>query len=158
MQTRSRSLFTMLMAASLSAAVGSIVYAQCPMLSNGAQASGGTEEPAKKATSADGVSHTSELNFKKDVLEAKQPVLVDFYATWCGPCRMLGPIVESTSKLYSGKMTFFKVDIDKSPGLAARFGVVSIPTIKIFKNGRLVESSAGFLSESELKELIQKQL
>jgi len=108
--------------------------------------------------SAVGVSHTSASTFNRDVLSASKPVLVDFYASWCGPCKQLAPVVETVSKSYSKKMAFYKVDVDKNPELAQQYGVSSIPSIKIFKNGSLINSSVGSLSESELRTRIEQAL
>jgi thioredoxin 1 len=106
----------------------------------------------------EGVTETSEAKFSQDVLKASQPVFVDFYATWCGPCKILSPTVEELSKQYKGKVTFFKVDVDKNKKLAARFKIQAIPTCKIFKNGKFVDGTVGLVSAEELKGKIDKVL
>jgi len=136
------------------------MFAQCPYSNKGSSntSSAGGNSDVNAASSAQVVHHTSDATFKKDVLEAKQPVLVDFYATWCGPCQRLSPVIESISKSYSGKVSVFKVDVDKNPKLAERYGITSIPSIKIFKKGKLVDSTIGLLSESQLKDKVDKLL
>lgn len=147
-------------AATILLTAATTMFAQCPYSIKGATntAGAGGNLDADAASSAQVVHHTSDTNFKKDVLEAKQPVLVDFYATWCGPCQRLSPVIESVSKSYSGKVSVFKVDVDKSPKLAERYGITSIPSIKMFKKGKLVDSTVGLLSESQLKDKIEKLL
>lgn len=136
------------------------MFAQCPYSNKGATntAGAGGNLDADAASIAQVVHHTSDANFKKDVLESKQPVLVDFYATWCGPCQRLSPVIESVSKSYSGRVSVFKVDVDKNPKLAERYGITSIPSIKMFKKGKLVDSTVGLLSESQLKDKVEKLL
>jgi thioredoxin 1 len=106
----------------------------------------------------EGVAETSEATFSKDVLKASHPVFVDFYATWCGPCKVLGPTVEELSKKYKGKVTFFKVDVDKNRKLAAKFKINEIPTCKIFKKGKFVDGTKGLVSADELAGKIDKLL
>jgi len=89
------------------------------------------------------VIHTSETAFENDVLKSNVPVVVDFWAEWCGPCRVIAPIVEELSKEYNGKVQFAKVNVDESPDLAGRFGVQGIPTLIIFKDGEEVGRLVG---------------
>ncbi|MFB3043530.1 MAG: thioredoxin, partial [Nitrososphaerales archaeon] len=89
------------------------------------------------------VLHTSETAFENDVLKSNVPVVVDFWAEWCGPCRVIAPIVEELSKEYNGKVQFAKVNVDESPDLAGRFGVQGIPTLIIFKDGEEVGRLVG---------------
>lgn len=136
----------------------SSVHAQCPYSSKGSGSVTSGSANHEAVSSAQRVKHTGAANFKKDVLESKQPVVVDFYATWCGPCSQLSPVIENISKSYSGKVSVFKVDVDKNPKLAEEYGITSIPSVKMFKSGKLVDSALGLLSESQLKEKIDNLL
>lgn len=90
--------------------------------------------------------------FAKEVLQAPQPVLVDFWAPWCGPCRVLGPIVEKLAGEFAGKVAVAKVNVDENPVTAQKYGVMSIPTMVIFKGGQVVEQIVGLQQESVLRE------
>jgi thioredoxin 1 len=97
-------------------------------------------------------------NFQKNVLDAQKPVLIDFWAPWCGPCRAVAPIVEELAKEYNGKAEFAKVNVDESPILASQYGVMSIPTIIVFKDGKPVEQVIGYKPKNELKKVIDNVL
>ena len=85
----------------------------------------------------------TDANFEQEVLKSSQPVLVDFWAPWCGPCKMIAPIVEEISKEYAGKLKVGKLNTDDNQGIAARYGVMSIPTVMIFKGGQMVARIVG---------------
>jgi thioredoxin 1 len=85
----------------------------------------------------------TEQNFKSEVLESKVPVLVDFWAEWCGPCRMIAPAIEELSKEFDGKAKIAKVNVDEQPNLAGQYGVRSIPTLLFFRDGKVVEQLVG---------------
>ncbi len=91
-------------------------------------------------------------NFETEVLKSEIPVLVDFWATWCGPCRMLAPVLEEIAKEYDGKVKVGKVNVDEQMGLALKFRVESIPTLMLFKNGELVKKSLGYMEKPEVIE------
>ncbi len=97
-------------------------------------------------------------NFQEEVLQAEGVVLVDFFATWCGPCKALAPILDTISKEYEGKAKVFKIDVDEDNALAMEYRVMSVPTMKIFKNGDVVETLVGLRSEAELREKLNYYL
>lgn len=100
----------------------------------------------------------SDSSFDNDVLKASRPVLVDFWAPWCGPCRMLSPIVEELSKEYDGKVTVGKLNTDDNPGTAARYNISAIPTMLLFKGGQVVEQMVGVHSKADIKKKLDSLL
>ena len=97
-------------------------------------------------------------NFEKEVLQSELPVLVDFYADWCGPCKMMAPIVEGLAQGYDGKVKVGKLNIDDEMEIAQQYRVMSIPTFILFKDGKAVETSVGAMSKDELESKLQKVL
>ena len=93
-------------------------------------------------------------NFEREVLQSELPVLVDFWATWCGPCRMLAPIVEEIAREREGSLKVGKVDVDEQPELAARYGIMSIPTLLLFKNGEVAGTAIGFRPKEALEGML----
>ena len=96
----------------------------------------------------------TESNFDEEVLKSELPVLVDFWATWCGPCRMLGPVVAQVAAEKEGSLKVAKVNVDENPDLARQYGIRSIPTLMLFKNGELVNTSLGYIPKDKLEAFI----
>ena len=90
------------------------------------------------------ISKTNEATFQKDVLDSLLPVLVDFTATWCGPCKQLDPIIQQLARDWNGKMQVFKLDVDENPGITIQFQVMGVPTVMLFVNGKPVERFSGY--------------
>jgi thioredoxin 1 len=100
----------------------------------------------------------NDSNFEELVLKSDKPVLVDFWAEWCGPCRMVGPIVEELSGEYDGKAVIGKVDVDANPNITVQFGIRNIPTLLVFKNGQVVDKQVGAVPKHILKGKLDAQL
>lgn len=96
--------------------------------------------------------------FTDEVMNSDMPVLLDFWATWCGPCRMISPIVKELAEEYSGKLKVGKVNVDEEAELASTFGITSIPTIVLIKNGKTVNSSIGFMTKDQLVKMINNEI
>ena len=94
----------------------------------------------------------------EQVIAGDKPVLVDFFATWCGPCRMIAPIVEELASEFEGKAVVGKVNVDEEPGLAQRFGVMSIPTLIVMKGGKVVEQAVGARGKGDIAAMIERHL
>jgi thioredoxin 1 len=102
--------------------------------------------------------HVTDSTFDKEVLNSDKPVLIDFWATWCGPCRMIAPIVEEIANEYEGKVVVGKVDVDENQGIAINYGIRSIPTLMIFKGGKVVEQIIGAVPKKHIVERLTAHL
>jgi len=102
--------------------------------------------------------HFTDDNFKKEVLESSQLTLVDFWAAWCGPCKMIAPHIDELAKEYAGRVKIGKVDVDTNPRAATEYGVMSIPTIIFFKNGKVFNQIVGAASKLDIKRKIEENL
>jgi len=102
--------------------------------------------------------HVNDKNFTSEVLQSDIPVLVDFWATWCGPCRSISPIVEELAKEFSGRVKVTKINVDESPATPSQYGVRGIPTLILFKGGKILDQIVGAVPKARLKAMIEKAL
>ena len=100
------------------------------------------------------ITEITQQNFETEVLGASVPVLVDFWASWCGPCRMLSPVVDELAAQYEGKVKFGKVNVDEQPRLAMNYSVESIPTLLLFRDGRAVDKSVGVVPKAAIEQML----
>ncbi len=104
------------------------------------------------------VQEFTDSNFQTEVLESTEPVLVDFWAVWCGPCRLIAPIVEELAGEYAGKAKIGKLDVDNNPNVAANYGILSIPTLLIFRGGQVVEKIVGAVPRNRIVDALNNQM
>lgn len=107
---------------------------------------------------SDLIKHVSDASFQADVLEAGAPVLVDFWAEWCGPCKMIAPILDEVAGSYNGKLKIAKLNVDDNRDVPAKFGIRGIPTLMLFKDGQLAATKVGAVSKAQLTAFIDQQL
>jgi thioredoxin 1 len=107
---------------------------------------------------SDNIVHTNDDSFETDVLQSDKPALVDFWAEWCGPCKMIAPLLDEAASEYSDKMSVVKLNVDESPNIAQKFGIRSIPTLMLFKDGAVQAQKLGAMSKSQLTEFLDTNL
>ncbi|OIQ83468.1 thioredoxin-1 [mine drainage metagenome] len=107
---------------------------------------------------SDLIKHTTDANFEQDVLKSTTPVLIDYWAEWCGPCRMIAPILEEIAGQYEGRLNIMKVNVDENRSVPAKYGIRGIPTLMLFKDGDVAATKVGALSKSQLVSFIDGHL
>ncbi len=107
---------------------------------------------------SDLIKHVSDASFESDVLQSAVPVLVDYWAEWCGPCKMIAPILDEVSGSYAGKLQIAKMNVDENRDIPAKFGIRGIPTLMVFKGGQLAATKVGAMSKAQLTAFIDQQL
>ncbi|MDH3337859.1 MAG: thioredoxin TrxA [Gammaproteobacteria bacterium] len=107
---------------------------------------------------SDNIVHTNDSDFETDVLNSDKPALVDFWAEWCGPCKMIAPLLDEAASEYADKLSVVKLNVDESPNTAQKFGIRSIPTLMLFKDGAVQAQKLGAMSKSQLAEFLDSNL
>ena len=107
---------------------------------------------------SDLIKHVTDATFEADVLQSAQPILVDYWAEWCGPCKMIAPILDEVAGAYEGKLQVAKMNVDENREIPAKFGIRGIPTLMLFKNGQLAATKVGAMSKAQLTAFIDQQL
>lgn len=106
----------------------------------------------------DSITHVSDTSFDADVLQSDLPVLVDYWAAWCGPCKMIAPLLEDAAKQYQGRVIIAKLNVDENPETAAKYGIRGIPTLMLFKDGKVSTTKVGALSRTQLQAFLDDSI
>jgi len=107
---------------------------------------------------SDSIKHVNDASFQADVLQSELPVLVDYWAEWCGPCKMVAPLLDEAAAKYQGRVTIAKLNVDENPDSAAKYGVRGIPTLMLFKDGKVATTKVGALSRTQLQAFLDESL
>jgi thioredoxin 1 len=116
------------------------------------------QTPKGNTMASDLIKHVTDASFEADVLKSTHPILVDYWAEWCGPCKMIAPILDEVSASYQGKLNIAKMNVDENREIPAKFGIRGIPTLMLFKDGQLAATKVGALSKAQLIAFIDQQL
>jgi thioredoxin 1 len=116
------------------------------------------ERPGHRFPRSEHVKHVTDDSFEQDVLQASEPVLVDYWAEWCGPCKMIAPVLDEVGKDYAGRLTVAKLNVDENPKTPPRYGIRGIPTLMLFKGGNVEATKVGALSKSQLAAWLDSNL
>jgi thioredoxin 1 len=114
--------------------------------------------PRKETMSSELIKHTTDANFEADVIKSGTPVLVDYWAEWCGPCKMIAPILDEVAKEYGSRLQIAKMNVDENRDVPAKFGIRGIPTLMLFKDGQLAATKVGALSKAQLTAFLEPHL
>lgn len=117
-----------------------------------------SEKEASEMEKESSLIHLNESNFDEEILKSEKPALVDFWAPWCGPCKMIGPIIADLAEEYRGRVKVTKLNVDDNPNKAAAYGIKSIPTLILFKDGKALDTLVGLVSKDRLIEFVNKGL
>jgi thioredoxin 1 len=117
-----------------------------------------SNQKGESVMASDLIKHISDATFESDVLRADKPVLVDYWAEWCGPCKMIAPILDEVAGTYGDKLQIAKMNVDENREIPAKFGIRGIPTLMLFKNGELAATKVGAMSKAQLTAFIDQQL
>jgi thioredoxin 1 len=112
--------------------------------------------PHLRLPMSDSIKHVSDASFETDVLQSNLPVLVDYWAEWCGPCKMIAPLLEEAAARFQGRVTIAKLNVDENPDTAAKYGIRGIPTLMLFKNGQIDTTKVGALSRTQLQAFLDE--